>query len=138
MNHSCIDHSGLSIASGRRFFPDKHDLCNNCLCNDGVPEMCKQVMCKPPPCKVYEALPDTCCQYHCLLPDIGDHTALMPVSEINNTDLAVRISASALTSALMIMLVIFMMYRLRRQRMVLLMRSKYCSRDYLCNKLPCI
>ena len=78
MSRSCTDRNGLSVPEGETFFPYEHDPCHNCLCNEGSPVACKSVMCKPPPCKTYESVPDACCQYTCI--GIPELTTRLPGS----------------------------------------------------------
>ncbi|XP_041980997.1 cysteine-rich motor neuron 1 protein-like [Aricia agestis] len=61
----CTDLRGRVISHGLHYVPGP-DICTLCVCDSGLPKVCKSVMCSPPKdCKSFR-MGDTCCEFICL------------------------------------------------------------------------
>lgn len=117
----CTDHKGRNISHGDPYFPLGSDLCTQCTCNNGTHGMCIAVYCSPPEkCRQYQKLNDKCCDFVCLdLPGVNTTKETDPLTP---TNLGLRLVASAVTSFLILALLLFMIHRLRQRRLLLVIR----------------
>lgn len=61
----CLDSKGNWATHGHLYIPFD-DPCKECQCKNGEQEMCRSVLCQPPPhCINPKLMPDTCCQFIC-------------------------------------------------------------------------
>ncbi|XP_013785341.1 uncharacterized protein LOC106469395 [Limulus polyphemus] len=129
---SCYDRQGDVIRHGDRYFPMESDPCTQCTCTKGMPEMCISVFCYPPEnCQKYHAEDDKCCQFVCddeslaHFPGYGKNNSYPAdngSTTLNATNLGLRLVAGAVTSLLILALLLFMINRLRRRRLLLMIR----------------
>ncbi|XP_076364576.1 uncharacterized protein LOC143253904 isoform X2 [Tachypleus tridentatus] len=129
---SCYDRQGVVIQHGNRYFPMESDPCTQCTCIKGMPEMCISVFCYPPEnCQKYHAEDDKCCQFVCddeslaHFPGYGKNNSYPAdngSTTLNATNLGLRLVAGAVTSLLILALLLFMINRLRRRRLLLMIR----------------
>ncbi|XP_013421777.1 uncharacterized protein LOC106181823 [Lingula anatina] len=129
----CYDWQGYKVEEGSQYIPKGDDPCMVCVCEKGFPTMCASPSCSPPQCKMFEEVEGKCCEYVCvvspIVPPATNGTGGNVVPNVENTadaasaaDLGLRLAASTLTSILILALLLFMIHRLRKRRMLVMMR----------------
>ncbi|XP_023946942.1 uncharacterized protein LOC112052187 isoform X2 [Bicyclus anynana] len=101
----CTDLRGRLIANGLHYVPGP-DTCTLCVCDNGVPKVCKAVLCSPPQdCRSFR-VGTTCCEFICL-DDV--------VKPAEGTEANVRVAAGG-AAAVVLLTVAFVVYRVRKQK----------------------
>ncbi|CAG2103953.1 unnamed protein product [Medioppia subpectinata] len=132
----CFNDKGEIVKQGEQYFPLGSDICTQCTCQNGRPEMCISVLCSPPhQCRQFHAVNGKCCEFVCLDGDFSGANKLFNTSIIrgnggdNRThgsvatnNLGLRLIASTITSFLILALLLFMIHRLRQRRLLLMIR----------------
>ncbi|KAF4526557.1 hypothetical protein B566_EDAN009127 [Ephemera danica] len=105
----CIDLNGRTIGQGIHYVAGP-DPCLLCECDEGSPKFCKSVLCSPPQdCKSFR-MGNSCCEFICL-----DDTLPKADGE-GNTDLGLRLIASAISAIVSLSLIFFLIHRLRQRK----------------------
>lgn len=133
---TCVDHKGVVVPHGDRYFPLGHDPCSQCTCQNGKPDLCISVYCLPPEnCRQFHPLSDKCCEFVCLDRDYpnkasgnGTYPGKDDSDALNTTNLGLRLVASTVTSFLILALLLFMVHRLRQRRLLLMIRRFHSRR----------
>ncbi|XP_071476821.1 integral membrane protein DGCR2/IDD-like [Diadema antillarum] len=128
-SQSCYDWKNRLIPEGQSFTPPGRDSCTVCTCLQGVPNICSIANCAPPACQNYQPKPDKCCQYTCL--DNGDPN--MPPNGGDSSDAIMsenmRWVLTMITSFLLLIMMLFMVYRMRQKRIAYLRYQVQQLRD---------
>ncbi|RVE51511.1 hypothetical protein evm_003912 [Chilo suppressalis] len=99
----CTDFRGRVIFNGLHYVPSS-DTCTLCVCDNGIPKVCKAVLCSPPQdCRSFR-VGNTCCEFICL----DDVVKPADAAEAN-----VRVAAGG-AAALVLLTVAVVVYRVRR------------------------
>ncbi|PSN45587.1 hypothetical protein C0J52_15085 [Blattella germanica] len=114
LSGECTDLHGRTIAPGLHYVPGP-DTCTLCVCDNGNPKWCKAVLCSPPQdCKSFR-VGNSCCEFICL-DDTLPKTSGDGTGPDSNTDLGLRLIASAVTAILSLSLLFFLIHRLRQRK----------------------
>lgn len=109
----CRDLNGRRIAQGIHYVPGP-DACTLCVCDSGNPKWCKAVLCSPPQnCKSFR-VGNTCCEFICLDDTLSKSDGVLDLD--GNTDIGLRLVASAVTAVLSLSLLFFLIHRLRQRK----------------------
>ncbi|CAH2049153.1 unnamed protein product, partial [Iphiclides podalirius] len=100
----CTDLRGRLISHGLHYVPGP-DTCTLCVCDNGLPKVCKAVLCSPPQdCRSFR-VGNTCCEFICL-----DDVVKPADGEAN-----VRVAAGG-AAALVLVTVALVVYRVRTHK----------------------
>ncbi|XP_032514584.1 uncharacterized protein LOC116768070 isoform X1 [Danaus plexippus] len=101
----CIDFRGRHISNGLHYVPGP-DTCTLCICENGLPKVCKAVLCSPPQdCRSFR-LGNTCCEFICL-DDV--------VKPTDGAEANIRVAASGAASVVLLTIAL-VVYRVRKQK----------------------
>ncbi|XP_046966876.1 uncharacterized protein LOC124534878 [Vanessa cardui] len=101
----CTDLRGRLITNGMHYVPGP-DTCTLCICDNGVPKVCKAVLCSPPQdCRSFR-VGTTCCEFICL-DDV--------VKPAEGAEANVRVAAGG-AAAIVLLTVALVVYRVRKQK----------------------
>ncbi|CAH2267311.1 jg14776 [Pararge aegeria aegeria] len=101
----CTDLRGRLISNGLHYVPGP-DTCTLCVCDGGLPKVCKAVLCSPPQdCRSFR-VGTTCCEFICL-DDV--------VKPAEATEANVRVAAGG-AAAVVLLTVGLVVYRVRKQK----------------------
>ncbi|XP_045775377.1 uncharacterized protein LOC123874182 isoform X1 [Maniola jurtina] len=101
----CTDLRGRLISNGLHYVPGP-DTCTLCVCDNGLPKVCKAVLCSPPQdCRSFR-VGTTCCEFICL-DDV--------VKPAEGTEANVRVAAGG-AAAVVLLTVALVVYRVRKQK----------------------
>ncbi|KAJ8718585.1 hypothetical protein PYW08_002822 [Mythimna loreyi] len=101
----CTDLRGRLISHGLHYVPGP-DTCTLCVCDNGLPKVCKAVLCSPPQdCRSFR-VGNTCCEFICL-DDV--------VKPAEGAEANVRMAAGG-AAAVVLLTVALVVYRVRRQK----------------------
>ncbi|XP_041980688.1 uncharacterized protein LOC121734262 isoform X2 [Aricia agestis] len=101
----CTDLRGRVISHGLHYVPGP-DTCTLCVCDNGLPKVCKSVLCSPPQdCQSFR-MGDICCEFICL-DDI--------VKPVDSTEANIRVAAGGAAAVFLLSLALIV-YRIRRQK----------------------
>ncbi|XP_069360355.1 uncharacterized protein [Maniola hyperantus] len=101
----CTDLRGRLISNGLHYVPGP-DTCTLCVCDNGLPKVCKAVLCSPPQdCRSFR-VGTTCCEFICL-DDV--------VKPAEGTEANVRVAAGG-AAAIVLLTVALVVYRVRKQK----------------------
>ncbi|XP_063829809.1 integral membrane protein DGCR2/IDD [Ostrinia nubilalis] len=101
----CTDFRGRLISHGLHYVPGP-DTCTLCVCDNGIPKVCKAVLCSPPQdCRSFR-VGHTCCEFICL-DDV--------VKPSEGAEANVRVAAGGAAGAVLLT-VALVVYRVRRQK----------------------
>ncbi|XP_054155522.1 integral membrane protein DGCR2/IDD-like isoform X2 [Oppia nitens] len=134
----CYNDKGDIVKQGEQYFPLGSDVCTQCTCLNGRPEMCISVLCSPPQqCRQFHAVNGKCCEFVCLDGDFGANSGIKILNtsiirgtggdnrthgSVTTNSLGLRLIASTITSFLILALLLFMIHRLRQRRLLLMIR----------------
>ncbi|XP_064460932.1 uncharacterized protein LOC135370933 [Ornithodoros turicata] len=125
----CVDSQGGRVGDGDRYTPKGNDPCEQCTCQKGRPDSCSITSCYPPAqCSApYLRRSGQCCDYACN----GTATDNPNGNDtLSATNLGLRLVASTVTSFLILALLLFMIHRLRKRRLlVMIRRVDGCRRE---------
>ncbi|KAG1701348.1 Integral membrane protein DGCR2/IDD [Nymphon striatum] len=122
---TCLNSHGHVVEDGEHFTPLGSDPCAQCTCVDGKRERCRSLLCSPiKKCEHQKPSPDKCCEFVCIeLPgNNGTITINKGGGQFGSTDSNLRLVASTFTSVLILALLMFMIYRLRKRRLMVVLR----------------
>lgn len=125
----CVDNRGGRVGDGDRYTPRGKDPCEQCTCQKGRPDSCSITSCYPPAqCDApYLRRSGQCCDYACNGTSAGNPNGNDTLSA---TNLGLRLVASTVTSFLILALLLFMIHRLRKRRLlVMIRRVDGCRRE---------
>ncbi|KAH9377396.1 hypothetical protein HPB48_008596 [Haemaphysalis longicornis] len=117
----CVDRRGSPVEHGDRYTPEGKDPCEQCTCQRGRPDSCSITSCYPPAhChQPYLRGSGECCDYACNGTTLGAPDG----SEVQSaTTLGLRMVASTVASFLIVALLLFMIHRLRKRRLLVMIR----------------
>lgn len=101
----CTDLRGRLISHGLHYVPGP-DTCTLCVCDNGLPKVCKAVLCSPPQdCRSFR-VGNTCCEFICL-DDV--------VKPAEGAEANVRVAAGG-AAAVVLLTVALVVYRVRKQK----------------------
>ncbi|KAJ2949467.1 hypothetical protein O0L34_g15385 [Tuta absoluta] len=101
----CTDLRGRVIANGLHYAPGP-DTCTLCVCDNGLPKICKAVLCSPPQdCRSFR-VGNTCCEFICL-DDV--------VKPAEGAEANVRVAAGG-AAAVVLLTVALVVYRVKKQK----------------------
>ncbi|PZC84022.1 hypothetical protein B5X24_HaOG206368 [Helicoverpa armigera] len=101
----CTDLRGRLISHGLHYVPGP-DTCTLCVCDNGLPKVCKAVLCSPPQdCRSFR-VGNTCCEFICL-DDV--------VKPAEGAEANVRMAAGG-AAAVVLLTVALVVYRVRKQK----------------------
>ncbi|XP_072937852.1 uncharacterized protein [Epargyreus clarus] len=101
----CTDVRGRIISHGLHYVPGP-DTCTLCICDNGLPKVCKAVLCSPPQdCHSFR-VGTTCCEFICL-EDV--------VKPAEGAEANVRVAAGGAAAAVLLT-VALVVYRVQRQK----------------------
>ncbi|KAL4717180.1 hypothetical protein ACJJTC_017067 [Scirpophaga incertulas] len=101
----CTDFRGRVIFNGMHYVPGP-DTCTLCVCDNGLPKVCKAVLCSPPQdCRSFR-VGNTCCEFICL-DDV--------VKPVETAEANIRVAAGG-AAALLLITVALVVYRVRRHK----------------------
>ncbi|XP_075979898.1 uncharacterized protein LOC142979032 [Anticarsia gemmatalis] len=101
----CTDLRGRLISHGLHYVPGP-DTCTLCVCDNGLPKVCKAVLCSPPQdCRSFR-VGTTCCEFICL-DDV--------VKPAEGAEANVRMAAGG-AAAVVLLTVALVVYRVRKQK----------------------
>lgn len=117
----CVDRRGSPVEHGDRYTPEGKDPCEQCTCQRGRPDSCSITSCYPPAhChQPYLRGSGECCDYACNGTTLGSPDG----SDVQSaTTLGLRMVASTVASFLIVALLLFMIHRLRKRRLLVMIR----------------
>lgn len=117
----CVDRRGSPVEHGDRYTPEGKDPCEQCTCQRGRPDSCSITSCYPPAhChQPYLRGSGECCDYACNGTTLGAPDG----SDVQSaTTLGLRMVASTVASFLIVALLLFMIHRLRKRRLLVMIR----------------
>ncbi|KAL0870672.1 hypothetical protein ABMA27_005619 [Loxostege sticticalis] len=101
----CTDFRGRVISHGLHYVPGP-DTCTLCVCDNGIPKVCKAVLCSPPQdCRSFR-VGHTCCEFICL-DDV--------VKPADGAEANVRVAAGG-AAGVVLLTVALVVYRVRKQK----------------------
>ncbi|KAM3965525.1 LOW QUALITY PROTEIN: uncharacterized protein ACR2FA_000371 [Aphomia sociella] len=101
----CTDLRGRVISHGLHYVPGP-DTCTLCVCDNGLPKVCKAVLCSPPQdCRSFR-VGNTCCEFICL-DDV--------VKPAEGAEANVRVAAGG-AAGVVLLTVALVVYRVRKQK----------------------
>ncbi|XP_026326065.1 uncharacterized protein LOC113234792 isoform X2 [Hyposmocoma kahamanoa] len=101
----CTDLRGRLISHGLHYVPGP-DTCTLCVCDNGLPKVCKAVLCSPPQdCRSFR-VGNTCCEFICL-DDV--------VKPAEGAEANVRVAAGG-AATVVLLTVALVVYRVRKQK----------------------
>ncbi|XP_065303927.1 uncharacterized protein [Dermacentor albipictus] len=117
----CVDRRGTPVEHGDRYTPEGKDPCEQCTCQRGRPDSCSITSCYPPAhChQPYLRGSGECCDYACNGTTLGSPDGADVQSA---TTLGLRMVASTVASFLIVALLLFMIHRLRKRRLLVMLR----------------
>ncbi|XP_037567392.1 uncharacterized protein LOC119446885 isoform X3 [Dermacentor silvarum] len=117
----CVDRRGTPVEHGDRYTPEGKDPCEQCTCQRGRPDSCSITSCYPPAhChQPYLRGSGECCDYACNGTTLGSPDGADVQSA---TTLGLRMVASTVASFLIVALLLFMIHRLRKRRLLVMIR----------------
>lgn len=117
----CVDRRGSPVEHGDRYTPEGKDPCEQCTCQRGRPDSCSITSCYPPAhChQPYLRGSGECCDYACNGTTLGSPDGTDVQSA---TTLGLRMVASTVASFLIVALLLFMIHRLRKRRLLVMIR----------------
>lgn len=116
-----MDRRGTPVEHGDRYTPEGKDPCEQCTCQRGRPDSCSITSCYPPAhChQPYLRGSGECCDYACNGTTLGSPDGADVQSA---TTLGLRMVASTVASFLIVALLLFMIHRLRKRRLLVMIR----------------
>ncbi|CAB3244777.1 unnamed protein product [Arctia plantaginis] len=101
----CTDLRGRLISHGLHYVPGP-DTCTLCVCDNGLPKVCKAVLCSPPQdCRSFR-VGNTCCEFICL-DDV--------VKPVEGGEANVRMAAGG-ALVVVLLTIALVVYRVRKQK----------------------